>query len=455
MPTPPTTVDDRRGATYRLGALLGRGAQGAVYATHTPRRVVKLVDTRTAAEREALTARFTFVRRLDLDGLHLASPLDLLAPPVTGYVMELLDEMGPLRALLPPGRPPPSLLDWYVSGGGLLRRLRLLAHAGEALAGLHARGLAFVDPSPHNVFVSTALDAHEAWLLDTDNVTVADVGAAIYTPPYGAPEVVRGETGPSTLADAHAFAALSFHALTLAHPLLGEAVLDGDPELEDEALEGGWPWIDHPEDDRNRATVGLPRDVTLSPRLRGLATRAFEAGLADRLARPSVAAWVDALHAASDAAVRCAACEFTFYVDRPVCPRCDAPAPAVIVGQLLTAGPHDGADGEAIRPMRRGVFVVGPDGFTLRRRHVDARTGPRARAEVALLRPVPRGIEIATVGPDPLVAAFDDGRRIELGPRPHMLPVDGRTGWALELRPIAGGRLRRAVRFTAYPRGHR
>lgn len=85
-------------------------------------------------------------------------------------------------------------------------------------------------------------EAHEAWLIDLDNLcTHSEPGRAVFTPYYGAPEIVTGRSGATSLSDAWAFAVLAFNALTLLHPLCGDLVRDGEPELEEQALTGQVP----------------------------------------------------------------------------------------------------------------------------------------------------------------------------------------------------------------------
>src|SRR5690606_11242499 len=126
--------------------------------------------------------------------------------------------------------------------------------------------------SPHNVFVSEAVSEAVVRLIDADNLRFNSTPAAstLHTPGYGAPELVRGTGSINTLTDAHGFAVMAFEGLTLAHPLLGDAIRAGDPDGEFSALAGELPWIDHSSDDRNRSSVGLMREAVLSPRLREL-----------------------------------------------------------------------------------------------------------------------------------------------------------------------------------------
>ena len=126
--------------------------------------------------------------------------------------------------------------------------------------------------------------------------------------------------GPTSLSDAWAFAVLAFHALTLLHPFCGDAVMNGEPELEEQAFAGLMPWVDHSTDGRNRSRHGLPRDRVLDSHLQALARETFEEGLRDVQRRPGIARWAERLHLAADQTVRCEGCQGTFFVKAEACP---------------------------------------------------------------------------------------------------------------------------------------
>lgn len=192
-------VTDETGAVHPLERKIGKGGQGVVWLVKGGRRVVKLLER---GDPETLRRQFLFVRRLDLSGLHVAKPLAVLKPPRVGYVAEFLGDMTPIGTLLAP--PAKDLMRWHIDTGGLRRRLRLLAHAGEALLGLHGRGVVYGDVSHNNVFVSTPVTAHEAWLIDLDNLAHdSDPRRAIYTPGYG-PCGRRPRVAPRRLGAPHA-----------------------------------------------------------------------------------------------------------------------------------------------------------------------------------------------------------------------------------------------------------
>ena len=337
----PDTVTSIHGNRYRLGRELGRGGQGTVFAVEGDRLAVKLLRDRSAGARERLRDQLAMVARLPLEGLAVARPLEQLRPPHVGYVMELFTGMTSLASLGHPPRGVESVRTWYFEGGGLRRRLRLLARVAEVLSEIHGRGLVYVDPSPFNIFVSSQTEACEVRLIDTDNLrTATQTGRSLFTPGYGAPEIVRGTGVPSSLGDAHAFAVIAFETLALVHPLLGDMVRDGEPELEEQALAGRLPWIDDAGDDRNRSSDGIPRDIVLSLRLRDDFGLTFGAGLSDPGARPGLSRWAERLHRAADRVVSCPECSGSYFYDRPLCPWCDVPRPGFVFAAVLLWDPE-------------------------------------------------------------------------------------------------------------------
>ena len=224
--------------------------------------------------------------------------------------MELMDGLEPMKLMLESsltGLRDGNGVSVYLHSGGMSRRIRILARLARSLASLHGRALAYGDLSPANIFVSMAHQYSEVWLIDCDNLSVLshEGGQKVYTPDYGAPEILRNESGINSLTDSWSFSVIAFQLLSMLHPLKGDMVNDGTPELEDAALHGELPWIDHPGDERNRTINGLPRDQILTKRLREYFEQCFNAGLNDPEARPSLAAWAEAFEAASMLLARC------------------------------------------------------------------------------------------------------------------------------------------------------
>ncbi|MCA9713257.1 MAG: hypothetical protein KC468_01030 [Myxococcales bacterium] len=384
----PERVVDETGAEHVLERCIGRGGQGRVWLTAGGRRIVKLLPRRR--DPEALRRQLAFVRRLDLRGLHVAKPLALLKSPRVGYVAEFLTGMAPIASLI--SAPRSGLGQWWNDEtGGLRRRLRVLAHAGEALAGLHGRGVIYADLSHDNVFVSASTSATEAWLIDLDNLShSSDPCTAIYTPWYGAPELVNNVGGCTTLSDAWSFAVLVYSTLTLTHPLIGDYVSEGEPELEEEALAGRLPWVGCTTDQRNYASTGIPAFLTMGRKLNELARKTFEDGVNNRRLRPGVAEWVARLHAAADQTVTCPGCGASYFVNADVCPWCDEePRPRLVRVDIARWQPHVGL---VAGTPRLGVVPLTDTGVRLPLRITRGLSGVSARELHVALDLAPRGV---------------------------------------------------------------
>lgn len=455
MTTASRQVADVNGARYVLTRQLGRGGQGAVFEVKGGRLAAKLIFDTMPSRRERLRNQLTAVKRLDLAGLEIARPLEMLREPALGYVMELLTGMQPLSELSRP--PSSSLAEWYIATGGLRRRLALLARTGDVLAALHGKGLVYSDPSPHNIFVSQDVEATEVRLIDSDNIHYASSAGAsvVFTPTFGAPELLRRTSGVNSLTDAHAFAVLCFQTLSLVHPLIGDDVANDVPEREEEALAGELPWIDDPSDSSNRCSVGIPRGLTLSPRLADIAQSTFGEALTAPLKRPGVAEWTERLYAAADATIMCPDCRGTYYLNAARCPWCETPRPAIVTAEFRlwdpalghSSGVRSGPGGQRQRPL--SILAFGPgDSRVITRRLAGGHSGREAQREVLGV-----SFDGARVGLKALdgtayrLTSPTGSRSAEVGSKPaSLLLKEGEASWNLHLGPA--DRLHRVVSFS-------
>lgn len=365
----PKNVVDERGSVHVLKDMLGEGGQGIVFATTNPDIAVKLIAggseqakserketllerlthgsgaplKKGNAEHDKLRARLETVRTLPHpDDLHLAEPSAMLRGHV-GYTMRLLRDMVPMRTLI---LPPKNIAAEYLATGGLRRRLRLLAKTAETLGRLHSIPLVYADVSPNNVFVSSSVEASEVWLIDADNLHFQSApGPQVYTPGFGAPEIVAGRAPVSTLSDGYAFAVLAFYVLAQIHPFLGNLVEEGGWEesvdLEEQAYAGELPWVADEDDDRNWSDEGIPRERVLTPRLTKLFQQTFGAGRQDAASRPSMLEWAEVLHQCADWTVACEDCGSTFYAPRERCPWCaSSPSAQFLYGKFYVWDPE-------------------------------------------------------------------------------------------------------------------
>lgn len=356
-------VTDLEGRRYTLARLIGQGGQGNVFEVKegAGRLAVKLLHSANETERERLQRRIQAVKRLDLDGLPIAAPIAVLRPPHVGYFMHLAAGMSSLRALTNPPADGRSVSQWYVATGGLRSRLRRLRTVVDIFGRLHARGLVYGDPSPANVLFAADGDVFRAFLIDADNLHVQGDAAAcgVFTPGYGAPELICSDSGPNTLTDAFALAVMAFEMLTLVHPFVGDLVHDGEPELEEAAFRGEVPWIEHSTEGINRSSRGIDRKIVVSPEGKKLFQRMFEDGLKDPIARPGLGEWARLFGQAADVTVVCPRCRASYYaLKASECSWCGHARPNLHVATLHLWDP----DITPASGTMKGGFVTTPSG---------------------------------------------------------------------------------------------
>lgn len=356
--------------------VLGQGGQGVVFRTKDPDLAIKLVTDESGIpvtdekSVEWYSKRFKRVRLLPLpENLNISVPAALLQNNA-GYVMQLLSEMVPFSHFWLDGKSAENIgtddipawlsampeneakkIVHYYRTGGLRRRLHALYKCASLLARLHGNGMVYGDISPNNIFISEGLDDSAVWLIDADNIRfeITAGGSVVYTPKYGAPELVQGKDGGRPSSDCHAFAVVAFYLLSLIHPFVGKKV-DGTDEgdwadeendgedVEDKAYAGLFPWVDDQDDDSNSSDSGLPRSLLLTKKLISLFEGTFGSGRTSPLLRPTIYHWPEALAQAADMTVTCPGCSMNYYYDfiHPEtedhnCPYCKKQRPQVLI----------------------------------------------------------------------------------------------------------------------------
>jgi eukaryotic-like serine/threonine-protein kinase len=147
---------------------------------------------------------------------------------------------------------------------------------------------------------------------------------------------------------------VAFETICLVHPLLGDWVQQGEPELEEQALAGHLPWIEDPDDSRNRSSDGIPRQWVLSKSLQENFQKAFGPGLMNPLERPGTIGWAEAINRAADRTLVCSSCRGSYYHNFDCCPWCDEPRPTFAVAEVLLWDP------DAIQCTDRGEVRPNP-----------------------------------------------------------------------------------------------
>ena len=327
-----STVYDRNDNAYELTKRVGEGGQGIVCQTQLSGILVKILNTKNELAIERWKKQLDWSLRQNLTGLNLALPKIQITKPRLGYVMELMDGLVPLQNILEKSFS--DLVDnqsikEYIQTGGLKRRLTILLKVAKTLAELHSRGYAYGDISPANIFVSEDSRYSEVWFIDCDNLCVNEREGFthIYTPGYGAPEVVKGDMGVNALTDQWSFAVMAFELLTHQHPFKGLQDEDGEPEVVEEmAYRGELPWVYDIEDESNESVGGIDWGLVTNKKLRKLFDQCFAKGKTHPYERPSLNAWRDALQEALDHLLVCPSCSSHYFTElqseEQTCPFC-------------------------------------------------------------------------------------------------------------------------------------
>ena len=370
---------DEYGNIHYPSEELARGGQGVVFRTQDADLAIKQpLDASGNPDKNAnLRERFRRIRLLPLPPrIPISLPLAILRDE-PGYVMRLLNGMKPFEAFEMNGTMQKYLQEaldngcleypeWlaripdqkvrlrllhYTRTGSMRRRLYALSQCASILARLHGSGLVYGDISPKNVFIGDG-ESRDVWLIDADNLRLemCDGGNSVFTPHYGAPEVIQGHDQVRPRTDCWAFAVLAFQALTLSHPFIGKRVLEPDdeeggwdadtpaaggppPDVDERAYAGYLPFVDDEEDNCNCAVTfpPLPRQLVSTPGLRRLFQETFGCGRTQPHRRPAMAFWALELSRAFDHSLTCPNCAMSYFVDEHnQCPYCIAPRPAFI-----------------------------------------------------------------------------------------------------------------------------
>lgn len=319
--------------SYEIHSEIGKGSQGTTYLLKGGKYIVKLFSN--VINPTELKAKVNFLKQLDLDKEEFSVPLEEITQPKIGYISEFASGMEPLINLRWANQSD-DLQKWYIETGGLLKRLQVLTKLAERLRTLHSKGLIYCDLSPNNVFISTDIKNSHVFLIDLDNLRYrTSTIHNIYTPFYAAPELTNSTSANSMESDCFSFAIIAYEVLTLNHPLIGDYVTDGEPELEENALSGKLPWVDHSSNDINKRTSGIPSDFFITQNLKDLFKRTFEDGLNNPLKRPTISEWCKGFYKALNEIIKCPTCNIHYpFSITSKCPFCGNSSDSVIKVQM-------------------------------------------------------------------------------------------------------------------------
>ena len=317
-----SNVVDSNRVSYNVDHQIGEGSQGETYLLEGGNYIAKLF--KGAVNDTEIKSKINFLINLNLDKQIYSVPLQEIISPRSGYISEFASGMVSLSNL----KYTPQIQDfggWYVSTGGLLKRYGVLIKLAIAIRALHAKGLVYCDLSPNNVFVSSNPQKHNVFIIDMDNLRYkTGIVHNIFTPFYGAPEVVRMIAPNTVMSDCYSFAVIAYELLACNHPLIGDMVDEGEPDVEESALRGDLPWVEDVNDDSNCRSTGLPSSFFISKSVMSLFHRTFEEGLHNPMKRPTMGEWVDALNNGLNELLMCDSCRIHYpYSNAHHCPFCE------------------------------------------------------------------------------------------------------------------------------------
>ncbi|MBR5709770.1 MAG: serine/threonine protein kinase [Thermoguttaceae bacterium] len=379
-------VIDEKGYKHIIppNSKIASGGQGVVYRTTDKNLAIKqpLKFERYPDWVAKYNEVFSYIRTLPLPkGIHISFPIACLRDE-PGYVMRLLNDMNPFSIFFKEGNchnaiSKDNLPDWlsqiqdkdfaqelayYAETGSTRFRLYALYKCASILARLHNAGIVYGDISDNNVFIEKSADnfvgkdipcdswyidnetSCNCWLIDADNLCLESFrgGNFIYTPTFGAPELVQGKAFVRPRTDCWAFAVMAFRILTLYHPFIGKMVEEGhwskqsiSSDITQQAYAGYLPYIDDEQDKSNSARGKSFREVVLNSPLRTLFQETFGAGRLQPHRRPSMSFWALELARAFDNSIVCPHCKMSYF-NAPVfegCPYCEKPRPAFVIAK--------------------------------------------------------------------------------------------------------------------------
>ncbi|MDQ0257848.1 serine/threonine protein kinase [Evansella vedderi] len=391
-------LKDKEGRTYVLKEKIGEGTQGAVYDTENGSFLIKVVRT-DDEKREETIERFKWIMRQRIPKeARIITPVAILEEPFTGYVMKKAKGHVSLNNFLYPGTVS-SLGEWYnIDTGGLRKRLEIAVFLSKCYRQLHLQGLCYCDVSPNNILVGR--QQKSIVLIDSDNLTSTNLfsTSVLGTPRYIAPELFMQTKQPNSITDTYSFAVILFELLRLGHPLIGDAVLEGTPEEEEEAVKGNAVYVDHPSDDSNRNSTLLPADIIITKELQELFQKMFVDGLHDYMKRPTLYEFTAALQRAEDQLVKCdnSQCQAYFFMQdasHQTCPWCDEIKEGFCTLKLVetsnvTDGLFEGGKKKVSRELSR--LTLDSEAKAISRRHVDSFVSQDSDKVIAILKRIDR-----------------------------------------------------------------
>lgn len=322
-------ISTASGKQFLLTEPAGDGAEGVVYNEAHEKFLIKLYKRGNPIQNAKKLQKLQWLIRQHYPDQFI-KPLDIVEKPYVGYVMQKVKNHSSLNRLLVPSRDV-SFTEWYnQQTGGLRRRFFLAYKIALQFSLLHESNRAYCDISGNNILVNDDPSIASVCMIDIDNIYIpgGDAGNVLGTSRYMAPEIMNRQMEPDIFTDDWSLAVILFELLRAGHPFIGDMVLDGSPELENQAYLGKCPYVDDPDTDINRSTQMLPADAVFTPKLKELFERTFVKGLSNRMERTPAIDFALACLVASNKVMKCPDCGnwhlAVHHEGKYICPWCDA-----------------------------------------------------------------------------------------------------------------------------------
>lgn len=213
--------------------------------------------------------------------------------------------------------------NWFISTGGIKRRIEILISLAEQLADYHRKNKVYKDFVPEYINIESSKRNVKSTIPET-NYYYSGLGNVFIYASHAAPEIVNRRMPNTPMSDCYSFAIITHELLAFCHPFIGDAVIEGRFSIND-AMRGNLPWIDYRKDSLNRLSHRYYDCYFTTPQIRELFKHTFEMGKDDPMKRPSMYQWVDALYDAYSQLKHCHHCktEFFYSEDEDFCPFCE------------------------------------------------------------------------------------------------------------------------------------
>lgn len=212
---------------------------------------------------------------------------------------------------------------WFISTGGIKRRIEILISLAEQLADYHRKNKVYKDFAPEYINIESSKKNVKTTIPET-NYYYSGLGNVFIYASHAAPEIVNRRMPNTPMSDCYSFAIITHELLAFCHPFIGDAVIEDKFSIDD-AMRGNLPWIDNKKDSLNRLSRRHYDCYFTTPQIRELFKQTFEMGKDNPMKRPSMYQWVDALYDAYSQLKHCLHCktEFLYLENEDFCPFCE------------------------------------------------------------------------------------------------------------------------------------